>query len=372
MKKIILSCLAAWIGASTAQGVEILAYYNVVPTAAAPVIDGKLDEPCWQAAEASDVYYKYLAQTPVKGDPATVFKMVYDSKGIYLGIINSEKNMDKLRAKAIARDDGNLWYDDCAEIYFDPYASSIGFTKFAVNSIGTQWDMRRIDTAIELANWSGNNWTAATSKTPDAWTIEIFIPWSDLGREAREGDVWRFTHVRYAWTSGGFKGVSSSLGGGYYASNRFGFLRFAGQSKPDQSAIVGVLAKNATPPWLVLLDGKIVRYDVGNKVAALSPADFVKTARTGFEKADTRLKELGIEANLEKLSDKSAGPKQEELAGYLKDSLGAAAAQADTPLAALELGTLLQSLARKADAIYWQIKSKEYIVDVAQKQRPAK
>ena len=43
MKKIILSCLAAWIGASTAQGVEILAYYNVVPTAAAPVIDGKLD-----------------------------------------------------------------------------------------------------------------------------------------------------------------------------------------------------------------------------------------------------------------------------------------------------------------------------------------
>ncbi|MFZ4777760.1 MAG: sugar-binding protein, partial [Terrimicrobiaceae bacterium] len=180
-------CLGAFLLAAPVSGVEILANYNVIPTETAPVIDGKLDEACWKAAETCNTYYKYLAQTPIKGDPETAFKMVYDSKGIYLGIINYEKFMDKIKAKAIARDDGNLWYDDCAEIYFDPYASSIGFTKFAVNSLGTQWDMRRIDTAIELASWSGNNWSAATSKTADAWTIEIFIPWSDLGREAREG-----------------------------------------------------------------------------------------------------------------------------------------------------------------------------------------
>jgi hypothetical protein len=372
MKNILLSGLAVLMWAAPARGVEILANYNVIPVGTAPVVDGKLDEPCWKAAETSDIYYKYLAQKPVKGEPPTAFKMVYDAKGIYLAIINYEKNMDKLRAKAIARDDGNLWYDDCAEIYFDPYASSIGFIKFAVNSIGTQWDMKRIDTAIELANWSGNNWTAATSKTPDAWIIEMFIPWSDLGREAREGDVWRFTHVRYAWTSGGFKGVSSSLGGGYYASNRFGFLRFAGKSKPNLQTVVDVLAKNASPPWMVLLDGMIVRYDVGGKVSSLSPADFVKAAKAGFEKADARLKELGIEANREALADKNAGPKMEELDGYLTNSLSASISKADTPMAALELGTLLQSLALKADTIYWQIKSREYIAEVAKKQCPVK
>jgi len=372
MKNILICGLAVVMCVGPARAVEILANYNVIPTETAPVIDGKLDDPCWKAAETCDTYYKYLAQTPVKGDPATAFKMVYDSKGIYLGIINYEKFMDKIKAKAIARDDGNVWHDDCAEIYFDPYASSIGFTKFAVNSLGTQWDMRRIDTAIELANWSGNNWSAATSKTEDAWTIEMFFPWSDLGREAREGDVWRFTHVRYAYTSGDFKGVSSSLGGSYYASNRFGFLRFAGKSKPDQQAILSILAKNASPPWMVLLDGMIVRYDIGGKVTSLSPADFVKTAKARFETADARLKEFGIEANLEALSDKNAGPTKEDLEGYLKGSLAASASTADSPMAALELGTLLQTLSQKADSIYWQIKTREYIADVAKKQTPAK
>ncbi len=371
-EKLLTGCIAMFMLAASAQCEEILAYYNVGLTETAPVIDGKLDDPCWKNAEISDIYYKYLAQTPVKGEIETSFKMVYDSKGIYLAIVNYEKNLDKLKAKAIARDDGNLWYDDCAEIYFDPYASSIGFIKFAVNSIGTQWDMKRIDTAIELSSWSGNNWTAAASKTSDAWTIEAFFPWSDLGREAREGDVWRFTHVRYAWTSGHFKGVSSSLGGGYYASNRFGFLRFAGKSKPDKEAVVSILSKNATPPWMVLLDGMIVGYDVGNKVSSLSPADFVKDAKTNFEKADAKLKELGIETNLEKISDKNAGPKKEELEAYLKNSQLAASSKADTPMAALELGTLLQTLARRADSIYWQVKTREYIAEVAGKQAPVK
>ncbi|MFZ4776553.1 MAG: hypothetical protein ACOYM3_14370, partial [Terrimicrobiaceae bacterium] len=185
-------------------------------------------------------------------------------------------------------------------------------------------------------------------------------------------DVWRFTHVRYAWTSGNFKGVSSSLGGGYYASNRFGFLRFAGKSKPDLQAIVSTLSKNASPPWMVLLDGMIVRYDLGGKVTSLSPADFVKAAKADFEKNDARLKEMGIEANLETLSDKSAGPKKEEVEAYLKDALAASASTAETPMAALELGTLLQSLSLKADSIYWQIKAREYITGVAKNQSPAK
>ena len=97
MKNILISGLAVVMCAGPARAVEILANYNVIPTETAPVIDGKLDEPCWKAAETCDTYYKYLAQTPIKGDPETAFKMVYDSKGIYLGIINYEKFMDKIK-----------------------------------------------------------------------------------------------------------------------------------------------------------------------------------------------------------------------------------------------------------------------------------
>jgi hypothetical protein len=120
---------------------------------------------------------------------------------------------------------------------------------------------------------------------------------------------------------------------------------------------------------MVLLDGMIVKYDVSGKVSSLSPDDFVKAAKSVFEKADARLKELGIEANREALCDKNAGPKKEELDGYLTNSLSASTAKADTPMAALELGTLLQTLSLKADSLYWQIKSRVFITDIALEQQ---
>lgn len=371
-KTTLLGCVASLVLGTLANGAELVAFYNVTPVDKAPVIDGKLDDPCWSLAETSDVYYKYLAQTPVKGELNTAYKMVYDAKGIYLAVINYDKNLDKLHVKAVARDDAQLWMDDCNELYFDPLASSIGFVKFTVNAIGTQADMKRIDAAIELADWSGNNWVAVVGRTGDAWIMEAFLPWSDLGREAREGDIWRFAHVRYSWPEGSFKGVSSALGAGYFALNRFGFLRFSGKSKPDAKTVLDILARDVAAPWTVLLDGKIASYDVNKNLSSFSPADYVNDAEAAFTKANDKLKGLGIAGDPGKLADNNAGPKQAELEAYLKESESVATAKADTPMAALELGAKLQALADRADAIYWQIKARDYIAEVAAKPVPVK
>lgn len=162
-----------------------LSFYEVRRTDSAPVIDGKLDDPCWQAADRHHAYYEYFKPNPGPGVLNTEFRMLSDAKGIYLGIVNYEERIREIRKNITDRDNPQLWTDDCAEIYFDPSADSIGYTKFMVNAIATVSDMRRIDNAVSLPEWNGNGWHAAVSINADNWTIEAFLPWADLERPPR-------------------------------------------------------------------------------------------------------------------------------------------------------------------------------------------
>jgi hypothetical protein len=60
----------------------------------------------------------------------------------------------------------------------------------------------------------------------DSWTIELSIPWTDLGAQPRDGDVWSFDLVRYSFSTGAFRGVTWSLGGAGAQPRNFGYLGF--------------------------------------------------------------------------------------------------------------------------------------------------
>lgn len=246
----------------TAENYKTLSFYGVRKIAKAPVVNGILDDPVWKKTPSYSDYYVYFKPEAIPSPLKTSFQMVYDEKGIYLAIINYENHLDKLKANFTTRDNPKLWTDDCAEIYFDTTGTAIGFTKFVVNSIGTVSDMKRIDTAITLADWSGAGWRCATSKTNDAWIVEAFFPWSDLGGVAKTGAVWRFCSVRYAFTSGKFQGCSSSPGGAYTFPQHFGYISFlSGKKQADKALIGGLLSKSATPPWRLPLKNGFLQDD---------------------------------------------------------------------------------------------------------------
>lgn len=221
-----------------------------------PAVDGSLDDPAWQAAPTVDLFYEYLKPQPGPGQLATGMRMLYDEQGVYLGVVNFDDAIDKLRAVYTGRDAEDLWKDDCNEIYFDAAGSGIGWTKFVVNSVGTMGDSRRIDPAVSLPEWNGSGWQVKTSRRADAWIVEAFFPWSDLGeRRAEPGTVWRFCLVRYAYTSGKFVGVSSSPGGYYNAPQNFGAMLFGGAAAPDAAKIAAAVEATAAPPWFLPLEG---------------------------------------------------------------------------------------------------------------------
>ena len=83
--------------------------------------------------------------------------------------------------------------------------------------------MNRLDTAVVVGEWRGTGWYVKTSIQDDHWIIEGFFPWEDIGRVHEPGEMLRFCHTRYAYSSGKFVGATSSPGGNYASTHSFGY-----------------------------------------------------------------------------------------------------------------------------------------------------
>ena len=245
------------------DNIKLLSFYSVNYSTSSPVINGRTDDSCWQTAEAYSQYYVYYKTSPEPGKLKTEMRMLWNERGLYLSVVNHDLQMSSIRTKYTTRDNPHLWKDDCAELYFDPSADSIGFTKFAINAVGAVADMRRIDAAISLPEWSASGIEISTSQDEDAWYIEAFFPWSDLGQTPDDGTIWRLCHVRYAWSSGKFVGVSSSPGGSYNSPEAFGFIYFSKNKTTNIKDVGKVLRSKATPPWSLPINNGLLVCDGG-------------------------------------------------------------------------------------------------------------
>ncbi len=291
MKKTILFLTAGvlTLPAILSAAVREVSFYCPVPAAKPPVIDGVLDDVCWQEAAPYSNTYEYFKPNPGPGLLKNTFKIVYDSQGFYLGIVNYESNTKGLRKSVTNRDNPKLWEDDCAELYIDPAAGGIGYRKFVVNSIGAIADSLRIDGAVMRDDWDGSGWQVKTRINPDSWVIEAYFPWADLGQSAKPGDIWMFCHVRYAWASGKFIGTTSSPGGNYTAAGNFGYLCFLGKGeKVNINAAAAKLAAKLSPPWCLAI-GETMLIDKGQGIRQESIFKLINEEKQRFNKALSQL-----------------------------------------------------------------------------------
>lgn len=235
-----------------------VSFYTPTVTSKAPVIDGKLDDECWKKAPIYDNTYEYFKPNPNAGKLKNSFQIVYNEHGMYLGIINYEKNPEKLRMNVKNRDNSATWLDDCAELFIDSDGQGVGHRKFTVSASGAFADIWRIDGAVVRHDWDSTGTIIKTGVNKDNWVIECFFPWEDLGKKAGEGDIWMFCHIRYAWTSGSFIGTTSSPGGNYSATGNFGYLCFAGEKPVKTETITNTFMQRIAPPWCVQINDNLI------------------------------------------------------------------------------------------------------------------
>lgn len=157
-------------------------------------IDGILDEPDWQVANAvTDL----RQQEPTEGEPATEkteIRVLFDDRNFYFAIRAFDSEPSRINARELVRD-ASFSNDDKVEILLDTYNDKRNAFRFAVNPLGTQQDALITDEGRDVnLSWDGA-WVSEGKLDAQGWTVEIAIPLTTL-RFEQGLDTWGFNIAR--------------------------------------------------------------------------------------------------------------------------------------------------------------------------------
>lgn len=156
-------------------------------------IDGKLDEPDWQRAHATDDFVQSFPNPDAPPRLRTEVRVLYDNNALYVGIRAFDDHPDSIAAPLARRDSYGI-YSDWLYFAIDSYHDHRTAFGFAVNPRGVQKDETLSNDNTEDLNWDGV-WQVATTIDSLGWVAEFRIPLSQLrlGPVTKDAErVWGF------------------------------------------------------------------------------------------------------------------------------------------------------------------------------------
>ncbi|MCM8771946.1 MAG: carbohydrate-binding family 9-like protein [Candidatus Omnitrophica bacterium] len=192
----------------------------------APIIDGKDEDDCWQNIEVMNDFF-VADFVEKKAEKQTYVKMCYDDENLYFYFKCEEANTKYLVAKVKERD-GDVWNDDCIEIFLSPEINKT--YHFIINSLGVLYDAIIIPddktaTGYKRDNTYNSNAKISARIEKTFWAIEMSLPFSDLNKKPLSGETWNFNFAREDKVSG-VNSSFSRLAGSFYQPNFFSKIIF--------------------------------------------------------------------------------------------------------------------------------------------------
>lgn len=142
------------------------------------VLDGKLDEPDWQAATPAK---DFRQAQPNEGQPATQrteVRFLYDDDALYVGArMYDTEGAPGIRTRLARRD--NIPNADYVEIIFDTFHDHLGRVEFQVNPSGVKEDSYGPNGSNLDPSWDAV-WDVKTRVDSLGWTAEFRIPLGQL------------------------------------------------------------------------------------------------------------------------------------------------------------------------------------------------
>ncbi len=140
-----------------------------------PVIDGSLDDACWAGEPA--IPDLRLADGVSRPAAATQVRLGRDSRALYIALRCAEPHMDGLKLS----EPGKPWRDDSVEVLIDPLRGRRHFLQFIVSASGARLALVNTPPG-DMPLWqTPSGWESAVRRSHGEWTVEMAIPWSDLG-----------------------------------------------------------------------------------------------------------------------------------------------------------------------------------------------
>jgi hypothetical protein len=210
-------------------------------------IDGRLDEPAWQAA----IPFSDFRQTdPHEGQPvseATEARVLVDGDAIYIGLRLFDREPHKIQQQLARRDeaiDGDL-----VEVTIDSYHDHLTAFIFRLSPLGAKRDAAVSPSGEQDNSWDAI-WDGAASVDNQGWTAEFRIPLSQLRYDPNNPDhVWGLQIGRKITRKGEVATFAFTPKSEQQGVNRYGHLGGLGKlAAPRRLELVPyALAKNQHP-----------------------------------------------------------------------------------------------------------------------------
>jgi len=146
-----------------------------------PVIDGELDDNCWNKAPAVSDFYD-TSEGILASEPTTAW-IAYDDRSIYVAFKCIDSRPETIRRQQRKRG-GDISGDDFVGVDFDSYHTHGDISWFDVTARGTQTEKIAGGTGTKI-EWIGD-WQAAAKLQSEGWTAEMAIPFSMLKYHANQ------------------------------------------------------------------------------------------------------------------------------------------------------------------------------------------
>ncbi len=166
-----------------------------IPPDAAPVIDGRLDEPVWQEAPALTDFVQF---EPVVGNPVserTEVRILHDDEAIYIGAWLFDENPEGIIVGERRRN-ADLSDSDAFLVVLDTYRDEQNAFVFGTNPGGIEYDGQVRGGGSINTNWDGS-WEVATSRDDGGWYVEMRVPFSTLRYGGAPTQTWGLNVARY-------------------------------------------------------------------------------------------------------------------------------------------------------------------------------
>lgn len=240
---------------------------NIAACAEKPVIDGKIDDPCWKQAASLCLLPNFSGENFTEN---TCFMITYDSRNIYIAAEVQQSFLDPVlnllsRVKCTAKDrDGGVYMDDSIEIFLMP--ENDNYYQMAVNMDGTIFDSKGKE-----QQWNSHA-IVATQKGERTWTVEVAVPLSDFNLKTIDGTKFRANFYRNN-PAKNESGAWSPTGKSFHTVDAFGSVLFAGSSAPVILQKSFTLKSGSASNLIAASAAEKLRILGGEKEITIQPSD---------------------------------------------------------------------------------------------------
>ncbi len=160
-----------------------------------PVIDGKLDDGCWQNVEWGGDFVQFQPYEDSLPSQKTKFAILYDDNNLFVAIKSYDTEPGKINQRLSRRDgeDG-----DWAGIIIDSYEDKLTGFSFSVTAAGSKMDAIFTNDNSQDASWDPI-WYVKTTTDAEGWNAEMRIPLSQLRFTKKNSYEWGIEVARFVF-----------------------------------------------------------------------------------------------------------------------------------------------------------------------------